>query len=69
MERARIVLACLEGKENQQVAQGLGVSVPTVGKLASAGFEALFDTAGFAASLFGNGSVMAGLRGDACGGR
>ena len=32
MERARIVLACLEGKENQQVAQGLGVSVPTVGK-------------------------------------
>src|ERR1039457_1562844 len=68
VERARIVLACLEGKENQQVAQGLGVSVPTVGKLASAGFEALFDTAGFAASLFGNGSVMAGLRGDASGG-
>src|ERR1022692_3081919 len=32
VERARIVLACLEGKENQQVAQGLGVSVPTVGK-------------------------------------
>ena len=32
VERARIVLACLEGKENQQVAQDLGVSVPTVGK-------------------------------------
>src|ERR1039458_9992540 len=32
VERARIVLACLEGKENQQVAQGLGVSVPTVSK-------------------------------------
>ena len=32
MERARIVLACLGGKENQQVAQDLGVSVPTVSK-------------------------------------
>src|ERR1019366_5672363 len=32
MERARIVLACLEGKENQQVAQGLGVCVPTGSK-------------------------------------
>jgi len=32
VERARIVLACLEGKENRQVAQGLGVSVPTVRK-------------------------------------
>jgi transposase len=32
VERARIVLACLEGKENRQVAQGLGVSVPTVSK-------------------------------------
>ena len=31
-ERARIVLACLDGKENQQVAQDLDVSVPTVRK-------------------------------------
>jgi transposase len=32
VERARIVLACLEGKEIQQVAQEVGASVPTVGK-------------------------------------
>ena len=32
MERARIILARLEGKEIQQVAWGLGVSVPTVTK-------------------------------------
>ena len=32
VERARIVLASLEGKEMQQVAQELGVSVPTVNK-------------------------------------
>ena len=32
VERARIILACLEGKEIQQVAQALGVSVPTVSK-------------------------------------
>ena len=32
VERARIILACLEGKEIQQVAQELGVSVPTVSK-------------------------------------
>jgi len=32
VERARIVLASLEGKEIQQVAQELGVSVPTVSK-------------------------------------
>ena len=32
MERARIVLASLEGKEIQQVAKELGVSVPTVNK-------------------------------------
>ena len=31
-ERARIVLACLDGKENQQVARDLGVSAPTVRK-------------------------------------
>lgn len=32
MERARIILACLEGKEIQQVARELEVSIPTVGK-------------------------------------
>lgn len=32
MERARLVLACLEGKEIQQVAQELRVSIPTVSK-------------------------------------
>jgi transposase len=32
VERARIILACLEGKEIQQVARELGVSVPTVSK-------------------------------------
>ena len=32
VERARIILACLEGKEIQQVAQELCVSVPTVSK-------------------------------------
>lgn len=32
VERARIVLACLEGKEIQQVAQEVGASSPTVSK-------------------------------------
>lgn len=32
VERARIVLACLEGKEIQQVAREMGVSIPTVSK-------------------------------------
>jgi len=32
VERARIVLACLEGKEIQQVAQQTGASIPTVSK-------------------------------------
>ena len=32
MERARIILACLEGKQIQQVARELGVSIPTVAK-------------------------------------
>jgi transposase len=32
VERARIILACLEGKEIQQVAGELGVSIPTVTK-------------------------------------
>ena len=32
VERARIVLACLEGKQIQQVARDMGISIPTVGK-------------------------------------
>lgn len=32
VERARLILACLEGKEIQQVARQTGVSVPTVSK-------------------------------------
>ena len=32
VERARIILACLDGKEIQQVARELGVSIPTVTK-------------------------------------
>ena len=32
VERARIILACLEGKEIQRVARELGVSIPTVSK-------------------------------------
>ena len=32
VERARIILSCLEGKEIQQVARDLGVSIPTVSK-------------------------------------
>jgi transposase-like protein len=32
VERARIVLACLEGKEIQQVARELGVSLATISK-------------------------------------
>lgn len=32
VERAGIILACLEGKEIQQVARELGVSIPTVSK-------------------------------------
>jgi transposase len=32
VERARIILACLEGKEIQQVARDLRISVPTVSK-------------------------------------
>src|ERR1022692_1431072 len=32
VERARIVLACLEGKEIQQIAQEVGASIPTVSK-------------------------------------
>src|SRR5208282_6830802 len=47
VERARIVLACLEGKEIQQVALELDVSVPTVSKwrkrFARQGLEGLRD--------------------------
>src|SRR5450631_142588 len=32
VERARIILACLEGKQIQQVAREMGVSIPTVTK-------------------------------------
>lgn len=32
VERARIILACLEGKEIQQVARDVGASIPTVSK-------------------------------------
>ncbi len=32
VERARIVLACATGKPNKQVAEELGVTIPTVGK-------------------------------------
>ncbi len=32
VERAKIILACLEGKQIQQVARELGVSLPTVAK-------------------------------------
>lgn len=47
VERARIVLACLEGKEIQQVARELRVSIPTVSKwrknFAFWGLKGLFD--------------------------
>ena len=32
VERARIILACLEGKEIQQVARELRISIPSVSK-------------------------------------
>lgn len=47
VERARIVLACLDGKQIQQVAQEFGVSIPTVSKwrqrFALWGLRGLFD--------------------------
>jgi transposase len=47
VERARIILVCLEGKEIQQVAREVGVSVPTVSKwrkrFALGGLRALRD--------------------------
>lgn len=32
IERAKIILTCLDGKENKQVSAELGISIPTVGK-------------------------------------
>ena len=47
VERARIILACLQGKENQQVAREVGTSIPTVSKwrrrFAQHGVEGLRD--------------------------
>lgn len=47
MERSRIVLACLEGKEIQQVARELATSIPTVSKwrkrFADKGIDGLRD--------------------------
>jgi len=47
VERARVVLACLDGKEIQQVARETGASVPTVSKwrkrFAQAGLRGLRD--------------------------
>ena len=47
VERARIILACLEGKEIQEVARELGVSVPSVSKwrrrFSLWGLRGLFD--------------------------
>jgi transposase len=47
VERARIVLSCLEGKENQQVAQELRTSIPTVSKwrrrFSEQGLDGLLD--------------------------
>ncbi|HEX5413040.1 MAG TPA: IS630 family transposase [Terriglobia bacterium] len=49
VERARIILACLQGKENQQVAHEVGTSIPTVSKwrrrFAQHGVEGLRDGA------------------------
>jgi transposase len=49
VERARIVLACLEGKEIQQVAREVGTSIPTVSKwrrrFAQSGMKGLRDQA------------------------
>ncbi len=47
VERARIILACLQGKENQQVAREVGAAIPTVSKwrrrFAERGWEGLRD--------------------------
>jgi transposase len=47
VERARIILACLEGKEIQQVAREVGASIPTVSKwrrrFLQAGLDGLRD--------------------------
>lgn len=47
VERARIILACLQGKENQQVAREVGAAIPTVSKwrrrFAERGWDGLRD--------------------------
>ena len=47
VERARIILACLQGKENQQVGREVGAAIPTVSKwrrrFAERGWEGLRD--------------------------
>lgn len=47
VERARIILACLQGRENQQVAREVGTAIPTVSKwrrrFAQSGLEGLRD--------------------------
>lgn len=47
VERARIILACLEGKEIQQVARDIGASIPTISKwrkrFAQRGLDGLRD--------------------------
>jgi hypothetical protein len=66
VERARIILACLEGKEIQQVAQELGVSIPTVTKwrkrFALWGLRGLRDQfrPGKLLVAAGDGAIMAG---------
>jgi transposase-like protein len=46
-ERVRVILACLQGKENQQVAREVGTLIPTVSKwrrrFAQRGLEGLQD--------------------------
>ncbi len=67
VERARIVLACLTGKQNQQVARDLGVSVPTVSKwrqrFAFWGLRGLLDLNEFALVRSGHLNVLAVRRG------
>src|SRR6202165_1891349 len=49
VERARIILACLQGKENQEVARAGGTSIPTVSKwrrrFGERGLDGLRDSA------------------------
>jgi transposase len=56
VERARLILACLEGKEIQQVAQQTGASIPTVSKwrkrFAREGIRGLRDQPRFATACW-----------------